>query len=166
MLPCMVNWKEVGALADWDLIRTEYITTDTSYRALAEKYGACQSTVAYRAKKEDWAGARRGYVGMVQEKTLEALAAGQVRRAERLQAVADRVMDRLSELLEQQMPDARDLRQITAALKDLKAVQMLQSEADAREQEARIARLQRDARGEDTDTAIEVVWGEMPGEGT
>ena len=103
---------------------------------------------------------------MVQEKTLEALAAGQVRRAERLQAVADRVMDRLSELLEQQMPDARDLRQITAALKDLKAVQMLQSEADAREQEARIARLQRDARGEDTDTAIEVVWGEMPGEGT
>lgn len=153
-------------MADWNLMRTEYITTDTSYRALAEKYGARQSAVAYRAKKEDWAGARRGYTGTVQEKTLEVLAAGQVRRAERLQTVADRVMDRLSDLLERQTPDARELRQITAALKDLKTVQMLRSEADAREQEARIARLQRSAAGEDTDAAIEVVWGEMPGEET
>ena len=41
--------------------------------------------------------------------------------------------------------DKQALRQITGALKDLKDVQMIRSDADMREQEARIRNLQRQA---------------------
>ena len=41
-------------MADWKKIKTEYITTETSYRKLAQKYGLDQATIARRAKKEGW----------------------------------------------------------------------------------------------------------------
>lgn len=39
-------------MADWSKIKTEYITTDTSYRKLAEKYGINKDTIYAKAKKE------------------------------------------------------------------------------------------------------------------
>ena len=41
-------------MADWQKIKTEYITTDTSYRELSQKYGVHYTNIAKRAKKEDW----------------------------------------------------------------------------------------------------------------
>ena len=32
-------------MADWQAIKTEYITTDTSYRKLAQKYGVQASVI-------------------------------------------------------------------------------------------------------------------------
>ena len=45
--------------------------------------------------------------------------------------------------------DRQGLKQIAAALKDIKEVQMLKSELDRREQEARIAKLQKEAEKEE-----------------
>lgn len=38
----------------WAAIRQEYITTNTSYRALAAKHGVSFSTLKQRAKREQW----------------------------------------------------------------------------------------------------------------
>ena len=40
--------------ANWKKIKTEYITTDTSYRKLAEKYGIHYKSVSERGKAEGW----------------------------------------------------------------------------------------------------------------
>ncbi len=61
---------------------------------------------------------------------------------------------------EESVIDRRGLKQLTSALRDLKEVQMLKSDADRREQEARIARLERQSEGAERDAAIEVVFSD------
>ena len=39
---------------NWEIIRKEYITTNTSYRKIAAKYGLSYGTVAGKGKKENW----------------------------------------------------------------------------------------------------------------
>ena len=41
-------------MADWQAIKTEYITTDTSYRKLADKYGIHYKVISERGKTEGW----------------------------------------------------------------------------------------------------------------
>lgn len=53
--------------------------------------------------------------------------------------------------------DRKGAQEIAAALKSIKEVQMLKSELDKREQEARIEKLKREAQGDDDDGEIEVV---------
>ena len=35
-------------MADWQAIKTEYITTDTSYRKLAQKHGVSYQAICHR----------------------------------------------------------------------------------------------------------------------
>ena len=58
----------VSMAADWAKIEAEYITTDTSYRKLAEKFGIDQATIARKAKKEDWISKRQQHVSKTQAK--------------------------------------------------------------------------------------------------
>ena len=53
--------------------------------------------------------------------------------------------------------DRQGLKQIASALKDIKEVQMLKSELDRQEQEARIANLRKQAESEEDDNEIQVV---------
>ena len=39
---------------DWLALKTEYITTDTSYRKLAKKYGVTAQAIYYKGKAEEW----------------------------------------------------------------------------------------------------------------
>lgn len=41
-------------MIDWEKIKTEYLTTDTSYRKLAKKYKVNATTIAKKAKCEEW----------------------------------------------------------------------------------------------------------------
>lgn len=41
-------------MIDWDIIKAEYLTTDTSYRKLSKKYDVSFSQLSARAKEEDW----------------------------------------------------------------------------------------------------------------
>lgn len=63
---------------DWVKIRTEYETTKTSYRKLAEKYGIPFPTIRDRAKREGWAASakrnREDIVTKVIAKTSQRLA--------------------------------------------------------------------------------------------
>lgn len=41
-------------MIDWDIIKAEYLTTDTSYRKLSKKYNISLSQISLKAKQEDW----------------------------------------------------------------------------------------------------------------
>lgn len=137
---------------DWNSIKTEYITTDTSYRKLAKKYGLNHTAIAVRAGREDWVGERERFNNKAIAKTLDKLSSAQAGRAARLQTVADKLLtkiERAVDALEDDALETQQFRQIAASLKDIKDIQMIRSEADMREQEARIANLQKQAQHDD-----------------
>jgi hypothetical protein len=145
---------------DWKQIKAEYITAEsTSYRKLAEKYKIPLGTLYRRAKKENWVELRKQSVDKTVAKTVEKIENAQVGRLTRIHAITDKALDKLEFALEN--VDALDtyaFRQIVATIKDIKEIQMLKSATDLREQEARIAKLERDAQADDnSDTEIRVV---------
>jgi hypothetical protein len=63
--------------------------------------------------------------------------------------------------------DRSGLKAIASSLRDIKEIQMLKSELDNKEQEARIAKLQKEAQEEDNSTTeIKVTFGSDDGEDT
>ena len=141
-------------MADWNKIKTEYLTSDTSYRKLAQKYGVNATTIAKKASKEDWVSQRQQQANRTLSKTLTAVSNRQVNRAARLQKVADKLLNKIEAAVDDYnmavlLVDRQSLRQITGALKDIKDIQMIRSEADLIEQEARIAKLRKEAERED-----------------
>ena len=155
-------------MADWQAIKTEYITTDTSYRKLAQKYGVNATNIAKRASKEKWVDERNKNANKTLAKTLNAIASNQANRAARLQTVADKLLTKVEQLVdegEELLTDTSTMRDIARVLKDIKDIQMIRSEADLREQEARIDKLRREAqKGEENTRAIEVVFAAGPEE--
>lgn len=137
---------------EWQKIKTEYITTNTSYRKLAQKHGIDQATVARRAKKEGWVDERQRYISWTQAKIIESIGGQQADRAVRLQTVADKLLGKVEGLLDSLDPvelDTQAMKHISGVLKDIKEIQMIRSDADMREQEARIANLERQAEKDD-----------------
>lgn len=138
--------------ADWNKIKTEYITTDISYRGLAQKYGVHKDTIGKRAKDEDWAGLRRQHTDKTQTEILNAIGRQQVHRAARLQTAADKLLGKVENLLDDDeglQGDTQSMRDISRILKDIKEIHMIKSELDRREQEARIGKLRKEAEKED-----------------
>ena len=185
-------------MADWQKIKTEYITTDTSYRKLAQKYGVNSTTIAKRAGKEDWVSQRNQQASKTLSKTLAADSKRKADRMARIQDATDLLLDKIEQaitelniqlakethkekVVEYNNPERPDkptkeiihetekilefasiidrqgLKQIASALKDIKEVQMLKSELDRQEQEARIANLRKQAESEEDDNEIQVV---------
>ncbi|MCD8086476.1 MAG: hypothetical protein LUF28_09205 [Clostridiales bacterium] len=54
---------------DWTKIKTEYITTNISQRALAAKYGVSKSTLAKRSSEEQWVALREECRGKIEAKS-------------------------------------------------------------------------------------------------
>lgn len=150
-------------MADWQAIKTEYITTDTSYRKLAQKYGVNHAVIGQRAKAEKWVDLRRQHLDKTQTKTLNAISNKQADRAAKLIGVSDLLLNKVKSLLEtneELLVDTTVMRDISVVLKNLKDIQMIKSEADLLEQEARIEKLRREAEPEkQTDVPKLVVEG-------
>ena len=177
-------------MADWKKIKTEYITTNTSYRKLAQKHGVHYKVISERGKAEKWVELRAQHRDKTLTKTLEQISDRQADQMARIHGLADQLLDKLEQaiteldlqlfkhvdktkeieycnpqradkptkeiiheeekLLEvKSIVDRNGLKQIAAALKDIKEVKMLHSELDRQEQEARIANLQRQAKKEE-----------------
>ena len=150
-------------MADWQAIKTEYITTDTSYRKLAQKYGVNHAVIGQRAKAEKWVDLRRQHIDKTQTKTLNTISNKQADRAAKLISVSDLVLDKVKSLLEDNEELVTDvLKDVSVILKNLKDIQMIKSEADLREQEARIDKLRKEAMVEKENNEVKVTMtGEL-----
>ena len=153
-------------MADWQAIRTEYITTETSYRKLAQKYGINVTTIAKTASDEKWVEQRKQHAINTQTKTLEKISQQEANRAAKIHSVADKLLKKIEAMVDSEEPlDTKGIRALTAAVKDLKEIQCVRSELDKQEQEARIANLRRNAdKDEEESSMIEVVFAAGPEE--
>lgn len=154
-------------MADWKAIKTEYITTDTSYRKLAQKYGVHPTNIAKRASKEKWTEERKKNANKALSKTLNAISTKQAERAANLIAVSDLLLGKVKSLLEADdglLIDPQSMKHISGVLKDLKEIQMIKSDADLREQEARIEKLRREAEPEKETNVPKLIVEGLPEE--
>ena len=162
----LVSWDKrlMGGICveDWLKIKTEYITTDTSYRKLAEKYGVHRNVIAARGKDEKWPELRCQYRDKTVTEAVETIRNETVDRAARIHRVADKLLDRIEELAEDgdgRTMQAKSIRALSAAVKDLKDILGVRSDLDRQEQEARIANLRKQADPEQKETATLIVEG-------
>ena len=95
-------------MADWQAIKTEYITTDTSYRKLAEKYGVSYVQIGNVGKEENWVELRKQHLDSILTKSLAADTQKKVDRAKRLRDAADRLLDKVERAI-----DELDLQMVT-----------------------------------------------------
>ena len=146
-------------MTDWEKIKTEYLSENTSYRKLAAKYGIPRRQIEARGKLEDWPWLRE----MLRRDSLpllhDSLCEKNSRSAQKIMDVADKLLDKISESLDALSSiDGNTLKHFTAALKELRDIKGVKSEADIREQEIRMENLRvTSAKSADT-TSIEVVF--------
>lgn len=148
--------------ADWNKIKTEYITTNTSYRKLAQKYGVSTTQICNVGRKEGWVEQREQFLNRTTAKTLEKISQQEANRAAKIHSVADKLLSKIEAIADSGRPmNSKDIRALTAAIKDLKEIQNVRSDADRREQEARISNLQKQASKEDNNKEpIRVIIGD------
>lgn len=81
------------ANVDWEKVRIEYITTDTSQSKLAKKYGLPKSTIAQRSLRESWVEKREQFKSKVETKTLAKTANSEANRLARLMETTAKAID-------------------------------------------------------------------------
>ena len=173
--------------ADWKKIKTEYITTDISYRRLAQKHGIHYKVISERGKNEKWVELRQQHRDKTITKTLDKISDQQADKMARVTDLADQLLDKLEKAIGELdmsitvhkekvetgtgentreykvaapggIVDRAGLRMLATALKDLKEVQDLRSALDDEEQRARIENLRKNANRDDQkNAAITVV---------
>ena len=135
---------------DWKKLKAEYIAGGTSYRKLAEKYGVSFGTLRKVAAKEKWTDLRSKAVAKADTKIVESLSTKEADKAKKILDVADKLLDKIAEVIDV-VDNPTGIKDITTALKNLRDIKGIKSDADLREQEARIAKLQKEAEADDND---------------
>jgi len=125
---------------NWDELKTEYATTDISYRELSEKYGIPLKTLADSGRKNDWVNARRQVRNKVALKTTQLAIDERAKHLANIASSADKmanvihsVMDDTEQFFRRidmttgeekisKKVDSKAVRELTAAMKDLTAV--------------------------------------------
>lgn len=147
---------------DWKQIKAAYIAGGTSLRELADKYGVSFSTIQKKSMEEKWGELRKKSRRKAEEKIIDAVISKEVKKATTINDVADKLLGKISEMLDMDVNayNTQNIKNLTSALKDIKDIKGFKSEADMREQEARIAKLQREAQEDDNSTTeFKVTFG-------
>lgn len=149
-------------MADWAKIKAEYIRDQSaSYRKLAKKYNVSRGVLEKTAKREKWVELRRQKVGKAAAAVVDACATKEAEKAIKIYEAADMALEVIMARL--RGPDSIDpqaIKSLTSALKDIAAVKGIQTEAERREQEARIAKLRREAEQKDDSGGVEIIMPE------
>ena len=148
---------------DWLKLKTEYITTDTSYRKLSAKYGVTAQAIYNKGKAEHWQEQKEQHLNGVFTKTMSKEQSKAVDRYTRLTSVADKLLskieiavDALDEEAALKLLSSTTLRSLSGALKDIKEIQSLKGDRDIKEQDARIRKLEKEAETEEKETTVVV----------
>ena len=143
---------------DWKRIKAEYIAGGISLQKLAEKYGVSFSTIQKKSMEEKWGNLRKKSRRKEEEKIIDYVSSTEAQKAIDIIDVADKLLTKITEIMDSAVTGTQSIKNLTSALKDLKEIKGYKSDADMREQEARIAKLRKEAeREDDTVNEIEVV---------
>lgn len=134
------------ASVDYSKLKKEYLRSDISQRDLAKKYHVSYGTLRKVAAKEQWTELRNKARAKADAKFIDAISDKEAQTAVDIVSVADKLLGKISEMLEEGVYNTQSIKNLTSALKDLKEIKGFKSEADMREQEARIAKLQKEAQ--------------------
>ena len=152
-------------MIDWKTIETEYVTTDISHRELCDKYGICRSTISKKASEDKWTEKRNKHRANTVAKAVNAVGTKQANMAAKLYGVGGLLLDRVKLLLEDNpevLADTSAMKDVSVVLKNLKDLMSVKSDADMREQEARIDKLRKEAMVEKENNEVKVVMaGEL-----
>lgn len=144
---------------DWDLIKMRYLEGGTTYAQLAQEHNITTATVAKHAQRENWQALKKERYAETEREMVRRAAKQEVDRTEKVWTAADLLLERVVALMSGSTGNtARDLRDLSAALRDVRETLGLKTQRDIREQEAKIAKLEADARKDDAaDKVIRVV---------
>ncbi len=144
---------------DWNTIKAEYIAGGIGYRKLAEKYGVSFSTLSQMAMREKWTDLRKKACDKTDTDLAKSIGKRNAKRSAKIDDLADRLLDKIGELMDTIIVDGKDLKSIASALKDIKEIKGIKSAVDLREQEARIAKLEKEAKEQEdkADSDVKVV---------
>ena len=150
----------------WKEIKAEYIAGGTSYRKLAEKYGVSRTTLERKAKDEKWSELRRQAEVKAEAKIINAVSEKSAKIDDKYFRLVDKLFTKAEEVIDSTpIWQVNSIKEMATALKYLKECKGVKSEADIREQEARIKKLQKEAQEDDnTLTEIKVSFGSDDGE--
>lgn len=123
----------MAKVTDWESIKTEYITSNISYRKLADKKGVSFRTLSERAAAEKWREQRKACQDKVREQTVKEYskiaAKENAKKLVVLQKTADKVGTVLSDVvnrIDKEFSEAevgalgtKTVKELTGALKDL-----------------------------------------------
>ena len=154
-------------MIDWKTIETEYVTTDISHRELAAKYGIGRSRLSQYASKEKWSEKRDQHRAKTVSKAVNAIGTKQANMAAKLYGVGGLLLDKVKSLLEDNpelLADTSSMKDVSVVLKNLKDLMSVKSEADMREQEARIEKLRKEAMADKDNDAPSLVVEGLPEE--
>lgn len=126
---------------DWGKIKRAYMKGGTTFRKLAEKYGISESTVKHHAAAEKWTELRHKARTKSDQKLINAVSTENARIGEGLIEAADKLLDKLNEIVENHEIDAKGLKNLASALKDLRDVKGYQSDLDILQQKKQIEKL-------------------------
>lgn len=146
-------------MVEWKKIKAEYIAGGTSYRKLAKKHGVSPTTLSKVAGREGWVEARTQADIKKTSKIVETISEKEAKKAVDIIDVADKLLLKISDLMDSVPLDTQSMKHLTSALKDLKDIKGYKSDIDLKEQNARINKLIKDAeKDDDTTNEIEVVF--------
>ena len=86
-------------MADWQAIKTEYITTNTSYRKLAQKYGVGYQAICHRSQEEGWIAAREQHTNKTVTNAIDKISKKQSDKMARIDDLADKLLEKLEQAI-------------------------------------------------------------------
>lgn len=153
-----------GISVDWNVIKAEYIAGGTTYEELAEKYGVSISTLKKKATREHWVELRNQTGTEMEQKMSDAISDQQSEAVVSAVQLIDQASISILKQIATEATKGLSTYQMdvySRAIKTLRGVLGIKSDADSREQEARIASLNRQAeKGDKTDTTINIIMGD------
>lgn len=145
---------------NWTAIKAEYIAGEGSYRTLAKKYGIGTTRLGEKAKAEKWVEERKKAQDIAVKKAVQNSIETNASALDWLGKAKERLAEKLAAAVEAvDETDAQAVRQIVAAVKDAQIVLNDKTDAQIREQEARIRSLERQAEKDDkTEQVVTVTF--------
>ena len=147
-------------MVEWQKIKAEYLAGGTSYRKLAQKYNVPFGTLRRVAEREGWTQKRTQAAHKADTKMVEAISDKNAEIDDKYFRLVDKLLDKAEETIDDvDKWHPTLLKEMATTMKYLKECKGIKSEKDLEEQDARIAKLRKEAeREDDTTNEIEIVF--------